>query len=57
MARDTKNYYQESPGQIRQKIQKFKKIPTQWNAYLKAKKIAESNNEEMDIDQLATETQ
>ncbi|CAN7979901.1 nucleolar protein 16 [Ixodes scapularis] len=39
MARDRKNYFQETPAQIRQKIQTFKKIPEQWNAYLRAKEM------------------
>ncbi len=37
MARDEKNYYQDTPKQIRKKIMTFKSIPQQYNAYLKAK--------------------
>ncbi len=37
MAKDDKNYYQDTPKQIRKKIQTFKSIPSQYNAYLKAK--------------------
>ncbi|KAH9368238.1 nucleolar protein 16-like [Haemaphysalis longicornis] len=40
MAKDRKNYFQETPAQIRQKINTFKKIPEQWNAYLRAKELA-----------------
>ncbi|XP_071947974.1 nucleolar protein 16-like [Antedon mediterranea] len=43
MARDKKNYYQETPKQIKQTINLFKKIPSQYNEYLKSK---ESNQEE-----------
>lgn len=37
MAKDPKNYYQDTPAQIKNKIKKFQKIPIQWNAYLRAK--------------------
>ena len=37
MARDDKNYYQDTPKQIRKKIMTFKSIPEQYKAYLKAK--------------------
>ena len=37
MARDDKNYYQDTPKQIRKKIMTFKSIPMQYKAYLKAK--------------------
>lgn len=40
MARDRKNYYQMSAGQIRKFILKLKKIPYNWNVYLKAKEMA-----------------
>uniref|UniRef100_A0A1E1XU06 Nucleolar protein 16 n=1 Tax=Amblyomma sculptum TaxID=1581419 RepID=A0A1E1XU06_AMBSC len=40
MAKDRKNYFQETPAQIRQKLNTFKKIPEQWNAYLRAKELA-----------------
>ncbi|XP_064470642.1 nucleolar protein 16-like [Ornithodoros turicata] len=39
MAKDSKNYYQHTPAQIRQKIKTLQKIPEQWNAYLKAKQM------------------
>jgi hypothetical protein len=48
MARDTKNYYQESPGQIRTKIKKMKRIPVNWNAYLRAKEMVESEEQSLD---------
>ncbi|XP_067131400.1 nucleolar protein 16 [Centruroides vittatus] len=35
MARDPKNYQQDTPAQIRRKIQKFQSIPEQWNKYLR----------------------
>ena len=34
MARDPKNYYQETPKQIRRKILTFKSIPEQYQQYL-----------------------
>ncbi|GFY41086.1 nucleolar protein 16 [Trichonephila inaurata madagascariensis] len=37
MAKDPKNYYQDTPAQIEKKIKKFKNIPSQWNGYLRAK--------------------
>lgn len=37
MSKDPKNYYQDTPAQIKKKVEKFKKIPIQWNAYLRAK--------------------
>lgn len=37
MAKDPKNYYQDTPAQIKNKIKKFQRIPMQWNAYLRAK--------------------
>jgi len=44
MARDRKNYYQDTPKQIRKKISTFKNIPSQYNAYLKSKETVESVN-------------
>ncbi|XP_050035346.1 nucleolar protein 16 [Dermacentor andersoni] len=40
MARDRKNHFQDTPAQIRQKINTLKKIPEQWNAYMRAKELA-----------------
>ena len=37
MARDPKNYYQETPKQIRRKIVTFQGIPSQYQAYLDSK--------------------
>ncbi|VDO99930.1 unnamed protein product [Soboliphyme baturini] len=37
MAKDLKNVFQDSPGQIKQKIERFKKIPVQYNAYLRSR--------------------
>lgn len=39
MAKDRKNYFQETPAKIRQMISTFKKIPEQWNAYLRVKEL------------------
>jgi ubiquinone biosynthesis protein COQ9 len=38
MARDPKNYYQETWKQIRNKIKKFKNIPEQYSKYLESQK-------------------
>jgi ubiquinone biosynthesis protein COQ9 len=38
MARDPKNYYQETWRQIQNKIKKFKKIPEQYGMYLESQK-------------------
>ena len=35
MARDHKNYYQDTPKQIRRKINVFKSIPAQYELYVK----------------------
>lgn len=50
MARDPKNYQQDTPAQIRRKIQKFKNIPEQWNEYMKTKEenLNINDNEIMD---------
>lgn len=37
MARDKRNHYQQSAGQIRGLIKKFKTQPINWNAYQLAK--------------------
>ena len=34
MARDKRNYYQDTPKQIRKKILTFQKIPELYDAYL-----------------------
>jgi ubiquinone biosynthesis protein COQ9 len=42
MARDPKNYYQETWKQIRNKIKKFKNIPEQYGKYLESQKDKDS---------------
>ena len=37
MARDKKNFYQDTPKQIKKKILAFQKIPELYNAYLQLK--------------------
>jgi len=37
MARDRKNVFQDTPAQIRRKLDTFKSIPIQYNAYLRSK--------------------
>ncbi|PSN50493.1 hypothetical protein C0J52_10725 [Blattella germanica] len=44
MARDTKNYYQDTWKQIRAKINRFKSIPEQYDEYLKSKMDQESTD-------------
>nr|XP_022904110.1 nucleolar protein 16 [Onthophagus taurus] len=41
MARDKKNYYQDTWKQIRAKIKRFVSIPEQYGAYLKSKGLSE----------------
>ncbi|XP_066299476.1 nucleolar protein 16-like [Branchiostoma lanceolatum] len=43
MARDVKNYYQDTPKQIRRKIMRFKSIPDQYQEYLKQKETLMSS--------------
>jgi len=40
MARDERNYYQDTPKQIRRKIATFRSIPEQYAAYLRSKSSA-----------------
>ncbi|XP_030759744.1 nucleolar protein 16 [Sitophilus oryzae] len=49
MARDRKNYYQETWKQLRQKIRTFKKIPVQYNKYLQENGLTASDTEEPEI--------
>ncbi|KAI1278090.1 Nucleolar protein 16 [Halotydeus destructor] len=44
MSRDSQNFYQDSPGQIRDKITKMKKIPRNWNAYVKAQELVDAQS-------------
>lgn len=44
MAKDPKNYYQETWRQIRNKIKKFKNIPEQYNMYMESRKKQNSVN-------------
>ncbi|GFT54082.1 nucleolar protein 16, partial [Nephila pilipes] len=41
MAKDPKNYYQDTPAVIRRKINRFKNTPCQWNGYLRTKGLIE----------------
>jgi len=43
MARDHKNVYQDTPAQIRRKLETFKSIPIQYNAYLRSKGLLTEN--------------
>jgi len=54
MARDGKNYYQETWKQLRQKIRTFKKIPEQYGEYLKENGIraVEAEEENLTDDEL-----
>lgn len=45
MARDKKNYYQETWKQIRAKIKVFKGIPEQYNEYLASKQKSENDSQ------------
>ncbi|XP_070540666.1 nucleolar protein 16-like [Ptychodera flava] len=47
MAMDERNYYQDTPKQIRQRINKFKSLPDQYNKYL-AEKNAGKTTDTMD---------
>ncbi|KRZ54329.1 Nucleolar protein 16 [Trichinella nativa] len=44
MARDSRNYFQRTSGQMRRAIQAFKKMPIQYNAYLRLKNAATSKS-------------
>ncbi|XP_060068250.1 uncharacterized protein LOC132548399 [Ylistrum balloti] len=46
MARDMRNYYQDTPKQIKSKIKAFKSIPEQYGEYLKSKGVKDVLSEE-----------
>nr|XP_022341445.1 nucleolar protein 16-like [Crassostrea virginica] len=46
MARDRRNYYQDTPKQIKKKINTFKNIPEQYNEYLSSKSSKASESRE-----------
>ncbi|GFQ69564.1 nucleolar protein 16 [Trichonephila clavata] len=48
MAKDPKNYYQDTPAQIEKKIKKFKNVPSAWNGYLRAKGLIEDESKPED---------
>jgi len=50
MARDVKNYYQDTPKQIRKKILTFKSIPEQYNKYLKSQETGQPMEAESDAE-------
>ncbi|XP_072026071.1 nucleolar protein 16-like [Amphiura filiformis] len=45
MARDKKNYYQDTPKQIKKKIALFKQMPEQYKKYLEDKKQREEQSQ------------
>jgi len=45
MSRDPKNYYQDSPAQMRQKVIRLKNIPEQWAEYLLHRGMIKSSKE------------
>ena len=49
MARDKKNYNQETWKQIRAKIKRFKSIPEQYSEYLKARNLNDGGGESDDL--------
>ncbi|KAJ8956980.1 hypothetical protein NQ318_012144 [Aromia moschata] len=49
MARDSKNYNQETWKQIRQKIKRFKRIPEQYNKFLEENALQATDTEESDM--------
>lgn len=55
MARDKKNYYQETWKQLRAKVKTFMGIPKQYGAYLEAKGLLgkEENEEELKREAMA----
>jgi len=50
MARDHKNVYQDTPAQIRRKLETFKSIPIQYNAYLRSKGLLTENGATMPME-------
>ncbi|XP_017303721.1 nucleolar protein 16-like isoform X2 [Diaphorina citri] len=50
MAKDPKNYYQETWKQIRAKIKTFKGIPEQYNEYLKRKGLEPTTTSAMEVE-------
>ena len=51
MARDKKNYYQDTPKQIKKKIALFKQMPKQYNEYLESKKQKEEQQKQKEEQQ------
>lgn len=53
MARDKKNYYQETWKQLRAKIKTFMGIPKQYGEYLKARGLLDKELDDEEMKKLA----
>ena len=48
MSRDYKNYYQDTPAQIKKRIARFKNMKSQYDKYLAEKKSGKNFLDELD---------